>query len=74
MREEITTLKSREPTIIKEVTKEVDREKPSNLPNDLVYALMGLKAKLSVMNDFYDKRAKDEEVDDYLVAQVEEIR
>lgn len=29
---------------------------------------------MSVMNEFYDKRAKDEELDDYLARQMEEIR
>lgn len=35
---------------------------------------MGLKAKLSVMNEFYDKKAKDEDLDEYMAAQIEEIR
>ena len=50
LREEVEKLKTREPKVVVESVKKIEREDTSNLPNDLVYALMGLKAKLSSMN------------------------
>jgi hypothetical protein len=44
------------------------------LPTELVYALIELKGKLSVMNEFYDKKTKDETLDEYMNRQIEEYR
>lgn len=37
-------------------------------------ALIELRGKLSVMNEFYEKKTKDETLDEYMNRQIEEYR
>lgn len=46
----------------------------SDLPNDLVSVLKGLKEKLDSMKEFYDSNATDDTVEDKMIRELDSIR
>ena len=45
-------------------------EEDSTLPNDLIKTIQNLHHKLSIMNEFYEKKVEDDTIDEIMKKQI----